>query len=88
VFIIVTIIFLEFTGTGKGQWPSEWGGPVSGELLFVRRVTLKTRLTFICFGKESLYAPSPTFLSTVKGPVHKSLSFLDPSLVTRFLVER
>ena len=33
VFIIVTIIFLEFTGTGKGQWPGEWGGPVSGELL-------------------------------------------------------
>jgi len=35
VFIIVTIIFLEFTGTGKGQWPGEWGGPVSGELLYV-----------------------------------------------------
>src|SRR5260370_5070331 len=34
VFIIVTIIFLEFTGTGKGQWPGEWGGPVSGELLY------------------------------------------------------
>src|SRR5258706_5706415 len=40
VFIIVTIIFLEFTGTGKGQWPSEWGGPVSGELLYTNAKTL------------------------------------------------
>ena len=24
-FVIVKIIFLEYTGVGKGQWPREWG---------------------------------------------------------------
>ena len=33
-FVIVNIIFLEYTGVGKGQWPGEWGGPGSGELLY------------------------------------------------------
>ncbi len=32
-FVIVNIYFSGYTGVGKGQWPSEWGGPVSGELL-------------------------------------------------------
>ena len=32
-FIIVNIYFSEYTGVGKGQWPSEWGGLVSGEVL-------------------------------------------------------
>jgi len=31
--IIVNIYILGYTGVGKGQWPGEWGGPASGELL-------------------------------------------------------
>jgi len=30
-FVIITIFFSEYTQVGKGQWPSEWGGLVSGE---------------------------------------------------------
>jgi len=32
--IIVNIYILGYTGVGEGQWPSEWGGPASGELLY------------------------------------------------------
>jgi len=31
-FIMVTM-FSEYTGVGKGQWPSEWPRPVTGHVL-------------------------------------------------------
>jgi len=31
-FIIAYIFFSEYLQVGKGQWPGEWGGPVTSEI--------------------------------------------------------